>query len=155
MTTQSSTLAWRIPWAEEPGGLQFKESQKVGHNLVTKQQETRRSDSDATGPWTTLSGERVWTVHTALDAPPLPQTAGKATRALTQPLWWKEAHPPMGQVSLREGSGQAESRVPDSAGWTLESGAQGRPVPLPTSFDVKRARGGSARRPLCLQSGYR
>ena len=39
MTTQSSTLAWRIPWAEERGGLQFKESQKVGHNLVTKQQE--------------------------------------------------------------------------------------------------------------------
>ena len=28
MTTHSSILAWRIPWAEEPGGLQFMWSQK-------------------------------------------------------------------------------------------------------------------------------
>ena len=25
-------LAWRIPWPEEPGGLQFTGSQKVGHD---------------------------------------------------------------------------------------------------------------------------
>ena len=25
-------LAWRIPWIEEPGGLQFMGSQRVGHN---------------------------------------------------------------------------------------------------------------------------
>ena len=29
-------LAWRIPWAEEPGGLQSMESQQVRHNLATK-----------------------------------------------------------------------------------------------------------------------
>ena len=28
----SSTLAWRIPWMEEPGGLQSMGSQRVGHN---------------------------------------------------------------------------------------------------------------------------
>ena len=28
----SSILAWRIPWAEEPGGLQAMESQRVGHD---------------------------------------------------------------------------------------------------------------------------
>ena len=28
MTTHSSTLAWEIPWTEEPGGLQSVESQK-------------------------------------------------------------------------------------------------------------------------------
>ena len=28
MATCSSVLAWRIPWTEEPGGLQSKESQK-------------------------------------------------------------------------------------------------------------------------------
>ena len=28
----SSTLAWRIPWTEEPGGLQSTESQRVGHD---------------------------------------------------------------------------------------------------------------------------
>ena len=33
MATQSSILAWRIPWTEEPGRLQ---SQRVRHNLATK-----------------------------------------------------------------------------------------------------------------------
>ena len=38
MATHSSILAWRIQRTEEPGRLQFMGSQKVGHNLVTKQQ---------------------------------------------------------------------------------------------------------------------
>ena len=32
MATHSSILAWRIPWTEEPGGLQPKGSQRVGHD---------------------------------------------------------------------------------------------------------------------------
>ena len=28
----SSVLAWRIPWTEEPGGLQSMELQRIGHN---------------------------------------------------------------------------------------------------------------------------
>ena len=32
MATHSSILAWRIPWTEEPGGLQSMGSLKVGHN---------------------------------------------------------------------------------------------------------------------------
>ena len=32
MGTHSSILAWEIPWAEEPGGLQSMGSQRVGHN---------------------------------------------------------------------------------------------------------------------------
>ena len=28
----SRTLAWRIPWTEEPGGLQFTGLQRVGHD---------------------------------------------------------------------------------------------------------------------------
>ena len=32
MATHSSVLAWRIPRAEEPGGLQFTGSQIVGHD---------------------------------------------------------------------------------------------------------------------------
>ena len=31
MATHSSILAWRIPWTEEPGGLQSIRSQRVGH----------------------------------------------------------------------------------------------------------------------------
>ena len=32
MATHSSMLAWRIPWTEEPGGLQSMGSQRVGHD---------------------------------------------------------------------------------------------------------------------------
>ena len=32
MATHSSTLAWRIPWAEEPGGQQSMGSQRVRHD---------------------------------------------------------------------------------------------------------------------------
>ena len=32
MATHSSILAWRIPWMEEPGGLQSSRSQRVGHD---------------------------------------------------------------------------------------------------------------------------
>ena len=32
MATHSSTLAWKIPWAEEPGRLQAMGSQRVGHD---------------------------------------------------------------------------------------------------------------------------
>ena len=32
MATQSSTLAWKLPWTEEPGMLQSMGSQRVGHD---------------------------------------------------------------------------------------------------------------------------
>ena len=32
MATHSNTLAWRIPWMEEPGGLQFTGSQRIRHD---------------------------------------------------------------------------------------------------------------------------
>ena len=37
MATHSSTLAWRIPWTEEPGGLQSMGLQRIreGHDRVT------------------------------------------------------------------------------------------------------------------------
>ena len=35
MVTHSSILAWRIPWTEEPGGLQSMGSQRVGHDCET------------------------------------------------------------------------------------------------------------------------
>ena len=35
MATHSSTLAWKIPWAEEPGRLQSMGSRRVGHDWVT------------------------------------------------------------------------------------------------------------------------
>ena len=32
MATHSRTFAWKIPWTEEPGGLQSMGSQRVGHD---------------------------------------------------------------------------------------------------------------------------
>ena len=32
MATHSSILAWKVPWTEEPGGLQSMRSQRVGHD---------------------------------------------------------------------------------------------------------------------------
>ena len=49
MAAHSSILAWRIPWTEEPSGLQSTGSRRIRHDfLVTKQQQAqmlRRSRS--------------------------------------------------------------------------------------------------------------
>ena len=39
MATHSSVLDWQIPWTEESGWLQSMGWQRVGHDLVTKQQQ--------------------------------------------------------------------------------------------------------------------
>ena len=36
MVTHSSILAWKIPWTEEPGGLQSMGLQRVGYNEMTE-----------------------------------------------------------------------------------------------------------------------
>ena len=46
MATHSSTLAWEIPWIEEPGGLQYMGLQRVGEDLVTKQQQHDSSNQE-------------------------------------------------------------------------------------------------------------
>ena len=38
MATNSSTLAWKIPWTEEPGRLQSMESQTVGQGIAESMQ---------------------------------------------------------------------------------------------------------------------
>ena len=41
MAAHPSLLAWRIPWTEEPGGLQSMGTQRVGHDWATKQQQNK------------------------------------------------------------------------------------------------------------------
>ena len=43
MATHSSILAWRTPWTEEPGGLQFMESWRAGHDWSDWAQHTHGS----------------------------------------------------------------------------------------------------------------
>ena len=38
MAILSSIIAWRFPWTEEPGGLWYMGSQRVGHNWATNTQ---------------------------------------------------------------------------------------------------------------------
>ena len=48
IATHSSILAWRIPWREEPGGLQSVGFQRVGHDWATKTSlRGRRKQSEA------------------------------------------------------------------------------------------------------------
>ena len=47
MATHSSILAWEIPWTEGPGGLWSMGSQRVGHDLATKQQKQLKIPSSA------------------------------------------------------------------------------------------------------------
>ena len=42
MATHSGILAWEILWREKPGGLQSMGSQRVRHNLATKQQQQQK-----------------------------------------------------------------------------------------------------------------
>ena len=59
MATYSSTLAWKIPWTEEPGRLQSMGSQRVGHDwatslsLSTKEGEKQTND-DTLSPRSTM-----------------------------------------------------------------------------------------------------
>ena len=49
MATHSSTLAWQIPWTEEPGGLQSMGSLTVGHDWAT-----------SVSPFTFMHWRRKW-----------------------------------------------------------------------------------------------
>ena len=48
MATHSSILAWRIPWTDEPGGLQSIVSHRLSTTEVTKQQQQNSSESKIT-----------------------------------------------------------------------------------------------------------
>ena len=43
IATHTSILAWKIPWTEEPGGLQSMGSRRVGHNQTTDHAHARSS----------------------------------------------------------------------------------------------------------------
>ena len=76
MATRSGILAWRIPWTEEPGGLQSTGSQRVGHNWVTKwHSRSEYSVDHAAAP--------IWTLwrHQLSEAVPLECFGAEVSRA--------------------------------------------------------------------------
>ena len=72
MALHSSTLAWKIPWMEEPGGLQSMGLLRVGHNSLTslslftfmhwrrKWQPTPVFLPGESQGWWSLVGYRLW-----------------------------------------------------------------------------------------------
>ena len=64
MATHSSILSWRIPWTEEPGELQSMGLPRVGHNLVTKQQEFRKGNQRS--HWEFWAVVRSWVIQSKL-----------------------------------------------------------------------------------------
>ena len=46
VATYTSVLAWEIPWIEEPGRLQSMGSQRVRHDLATKQKQLNYSANE-------------------------------------------------------------------------------------------------------------
>ena len=52
MAPHSSTLAWRIPWTEEPCGLHSMGLQRVGHNwkIIEQQEKTQKRSQQGSKP---------------------------------------------------------------------------------------------------------
>ena len=84
--THSSILAWKIPWTEKPGGLQSMRSQRVGHNLMTKQ---HKGPNSGAARWKTCAGRRL---GKDVELPPCRCLSAcistfSATRMLSPPLY--------------------------------------------------------------------
>ena len=74
MSTYSSTLAWRIPWTEEPGRLQSMGLQRVGHDWATSlhftfsyaKMDVGRKDCEIKGLMSFSSTAGAWEYHNVL-----------------------------------------------------------------------------------------
>ena len=66
MASHSSILAWRIPWTEEPGGLQSMGSQRVGYDWVAKQSTTIESLECQPHQWQSCWFEHYISLNTVL-----------------------------------------------------------------------------------------
>ena len=74
MAIHSSIPAWKIPWTEEPGGLQAVGSQSIGHNWETN---THSGDWRVRQDVLTLQLQEVFPkLHSAESAPPNPLLRG-------------------------------------------------------------------------------
>ena len=110
MAPHSSTLAWKIPWMEEPGGLQSMGSLRVGHDSVTslslftfmhrrgKWQPTPVFLPGESQGWGGLVGCRLWG-HTESDTTEVTQEQQHYSKTVT--LLSAEMYSPQ-DVSLSE-----------------------------------------------------
>ena len=91
MATHSSILAWRIPWTEEPGGLQSMGSQRLRHDGASEH--TRRSTEEPL--FALVVGRPVIPLTSGSGFSPKPQPPGKtlASRgSCSERTWLPPAH---------------------------------------------------------------
>ena len=141
MATRSSTVAWRIPWTEEPGGLQSMGSPRVGHDRAT----WLHFPLNKSARW--LGAGRAGCLNKALIlqldrgtprymTPLIPEqwrlwiSAPQSgfqllNRSICQPIWGKKARP------MRLSSGHRERTCP-----ALTSLSKPRGSPCPSGWDV-------------------
>ena len=85
MAIHSSTIAWTIPWTEEPGRLQSMGSQRVGHDWVTSLSLVAQLVKNLPAMWETwvgkIPGRRAW--------PPTPVFWPGEFHGLYSP-WWSQ-----------------------------------------------------------------
>ena len=91
MATHSSILAWRIPWTEEPGGLQYVGSERVRHGWVTNTTIRKEDDGKPAKhskqlpwpqPWRVILGPQSWLQKDTAST----GWAGGTPRTLSPPL---------------------------------------------------------------------
>ena len=63
MATHSVILAWRIPWAEEPGGLQSMRLQTVGHDRATNTHTRTHTHTHTHIFYSVCGGGRAHSIH--------------------------------------------------------------------------------------------
>ena len=80
MATHSSILAWKIPWTEEPGGLQSRGLQRLGHDWAIAH---ARSVAGTPSPW--LWGGGHWGRKLSLGKPARSAMGGNSAAA---PQFW-------------------------------------------------------------------
>ena len=73
MATHSSVLDWRIPWTEEPRGLQSMESQRVRHKWATFTF-LEATSSSSLSPFSLFSGTKTYTTDQNATSPRKPFT---------------------------------------------------------------------------------
>ena len=83
MATHSSILAWRISWTEEPGGLQFIESQRIGYAWATKHAKYPPLDPEQT-IWMNCGKalsqpQKDWSEEVSPDSPKQPPATANPT----------------------------------------------------------------------------
>ena len=105
--THSSTLAWKIPWTEEPGRLQSMGSLRVGHDWATSLSCIGEGNGDllqCSCLENPRDGGAWWAVYGVAQSRTWLKRLGSSSRKFTR-KWLKDQHL---RESIRSGTGQKE-----------------------------------------------